>query len=108
MKLLTWIILVPATVVVVAFAIANNDLVTVRLDPLPFAPEMPLYVLALILVFIGMLAGGLAASIGALRWRRAARRARREVMRLEGELRARQAASGRELATRSESISDAA
>jgi uncharacterized integral membrane protein len=108
LKLLTWIILVPVTVVVIAFAIANSGQVTVRLDPLPFAPELPLYVLALLLVFIGMLAGGLATSIGVLRWRRAARQARREVVRLEGELQASRAATGRELVSRVESASDAA
>jgi uncharacterized integral membrane protein len=108
LKLLTWIILVPATVVVIAFAVANSASVTVSLDPLPFEPELPLYLLALIFVFIGMLVGGLASSLRVLRWRRAARQARREVARLEGELRATRTSDSREVAIQTEIADDAA
>jgi uncharacterized integral membrane protein len=108
LKLLTWIILVPATVVVVAFAIANSADVTISLDPLPFEPALPLYLLALIFVFIGMLVGGLVASGRTRRWRREARQARREAMRLEGELRAARSSGSREIEVRAEPTSNAA
>jgi uncharacterized integral membrane protein len=86
MKLIAWIVLLPATVVVIAFAVANRQQVAVSLDPLPFGFEAPLYVLALAFVFLGMLVGGASAWVKALRWRRRVAEARRELVRLEGEL----------------------
>lgn len=86
MKLIRWLLLLPATVVVIAFAIANRHEVGLSFDPLPFALEAPFYALGLGFILLGMLIGGLAASAKTLKWRRRARRAEREATRLEGAL----------------------
>ncbi len=86
MPLLTWILLLPATIIVIAFAIANRSSITISFDPLPFAFDAPIYAVAFAFVFIGLLVGGIAAYTKALRWRRVMRRLRREVTRLEGEV----------------------
>lgn len=88
MKLVRWLVLLPATLVVIAFAVANRHDVALSLDPLPVRLETPLYALGLGFVLLGILIGGLAASARALRWRGRARRAEREAARLEGALKA--------------------
>ena len=70
-KLVSWLLLAPLALVMIAFAVANRSPVEVRLDPLPFTIEAPLFALAYGCVFIGLLAGGFAA------WLTAARRRRR-------------------------------
>ena len=46
MKLVRWIVGVPVGVFFVGFAVANRGDVTVSFDPLPFAPDLPLYAVA--------------------------------------------------------------
>ena len=87
MKFLLWLLLLPLTVVFVAFAIANRDPVTLSLDPTPLSIEAPLYGLVFAGIFAGLLAGGLIAWIRAGRWRRQLREEQRTVRRLESELR---------------------
>ena len=86
-KIVAWAVLLPATLVVIAFAVANRHDVRLSLDPLPFDFEVPLYGLALAFVFLGLLIGGFTAWAKALRWRRRAAEARRRALRLEDELR---------------------
>lgn len=88
MKLVRWLLLAPATVIVIAFAVANRQDVTLSFDPLPFALETPLYALGLGFVLLGLLIGGLTASTRTLKWRRRARRSEREAARLEAALKA--------------------
>lgn len=99
MKLVAWILLLPVTVAVIAFAVANRHQVAVSLDPLPFDFEAPLYVLALGFVFLGMLVGGVSAWLKALRWRRRLVEARRQLVRLEDELGAERARAKQSAAT---------
>ena len=83
------LILVPLAVIIIAFAVANRQIVTVSLDP--FSAEhpaasltLPLFALIIVLLIVGVVIGGLAAWLRQAKWRRTARLLEREV----GELRA--------------------
>lgn len=43
--------------ILVVFAVANKDAVTVSIDPLPFEIELPLYLLVFAVFFIGLVFG---------------------------------------------------
>jgi uncharacterized integral membrane protein len=90
-KIVTVLILVPLAVVLVAFAVANRQLVTVSFDPFDqahpaFALTVPLYALVLALVIAGVIIGGVAAWATQGKWRRAARRAQSRAHQLNTEL----------------------
>ena len=86
-KLVTAVILVPLAVVIVMFAVANREIITVSFDPfdraLPaYAVKMPLFILIFVLVGIGVLVGGIAAWLRQHKWRVRARRAETEAREL--------------------------
>ena len=90
-KIVAAIILVPLAVVIIAFAVANRQIVTVSLDPFsgkePAASvTLPLFVLIIVLLIIGVLVGGIAAWLGQGKWRRSARRLEREASELRGQV----------------------
>ena len=87
-KLLTWIILPPIAVAVIAFAVANRVPVRVSLDPLPLEFWPPLYALAMASALIGLVVGAAGTWVTGRKWRRLARERRREAQRLEAEIRA--------------------
>ena len=81
-KIVTGIIVVPLAIIIVAFAVANRQMVTVSFDPFSsaspaYAATVPLFVLIFILLIVGVIIGGVAAWIGQAKWRRGHRRARR-------------------------------
>ncbi len=83
-KIVAAVILVPLAVIIVAFAVANRQIVTVSFDPFSAddpaaAVKLPLFALIILLLIIGVLIGGLAAWLRQGRWRLTARRLRREV-----------------------------
>ena len=78
-KIVTAIIVVPLAVIIVAFAVANRQAVTVSFDPLSSAAPaytvtLPLFIIIFVVLILGVLIGGLAAWLGQGKWRRAARR----------------------------------
>jgi uncharacterized membrane protein YciS (DUF1049 family) len=88
-KIVAALILVPLAIVLIAFAVANRQTVTVSFDPFnanaPAASlALPLFALLIIILILGVIIGGLAVRLGHGRWRRLARRLEREA----GELRA--------------------
>jgi uncharacterized integral membrane protein len=90
-KIVAALILVPLAVVIIAFAVANRQIVTVSFDP--FSAErpaasltLPLFALFIVLLVIGVLIGGTAAWLRQARWRRTARRLEREVAELRIEV----------------------
>ncbi len=85
MRLLGWIVGLPAVVVAVAFAVANRDSIDIRLDPLPFVVEIPVYAIALGGIAFGFLLGAGTAWLKAHKWRRLARQRRRRLSALERE-----------------------
>jgi uncharacterized integral membrane protein len=90
-KVVAAVILVPLAVVIIAFAVANRQIVTVSLDP--FSSEypaasltLPLFALVIVLLVVGVLIGGIAAWLRQARWRRTARRLEREIADLHIEI----------------------
>jgi uncharacterized integral membrane protein len=90
-KVVTALVLVPLTIVLISFAVANRQSVVVSLDPFDRAHpalsySLPLFALILVLVIGGVILGGAAAWLRQARWRRAARLAQREARQLRAEL----------------------
>jgi len=85
-RLISWIILAPLAVAVVAFSVSNRTLVTVEIWPLPFAWEMPLFLVVLAGVFAGFVIGGLVSWISGGKGRRRARARTRQAESAEREL----------------------
>src|SRR5262245_17149587 len=90
-KIVSAVILVPLAVVIIIFAVANRQTVTVSFDPFStaspaYAVTLPLFVLIAIMIILGVLIGGTVAWVGQARWRRAARRLDADVRALHQEL----------------------
>lgn len=90
-KLVFWLILVPLAVVILMFAVANREIVTVSFDPFsttsPAASvSIPLFVLIFVLVILGVVIGGVAAWLRQSGYRRAARRRDADVNALRHEI----------------------
>ena len=85
MKSLLWIITLPFTLVVVIFAIANLDMVSIDLWPFPRQVEVPLSVIVLLSLLVGFFLGGTIAWLSAGSYRLQARRAKRRLRELEEE-----------------------
>jgi uncharacterized integral membrane protein len=90
-RIVAALVLVPLAVLIIAFAVANRQDVTVSLDPFnASAPAasvtLPLFALVIVLLILGVVIGGIAAWLRQARWRRTARRLEREVAALRGEI----------------------
>jgi uncharacterized integral membrane protein len=90
-KIVAAIILVPLAVVIIAFAVANRQIVTVSFDPFsagePAASvTLPLFALVILLLIVGVLIGGLASWLRQGKWRQTARRFERELHHLRGKV----------------------
>src|ERR1700760_4342144 len=77
-KFLTFLIVVPLALIFIVFAVANRHFVTVSFDPFnsvnpSVSASLPLFVLIILAVIVGVIAGGSATWFGQRRWRRAAR-----------------------------------
>lgn len=86
MKLLGWLILPPLAVLMIAFAIANRQLVTIDFNPLPFTLDLPVFILVYLGVLIGLVAGGVIEWAREYPIRSLARRQRKELLRQEAEV----------------------
>jgi len=85
-KTISFLVLLPLGLLIVALAVANRETVTVSFDPFNAAApalvlHLPLFVLVFVLVIAGVMIGGIASWLKQGSRRRAARRT-------EGELRA--------------------
>jgi uncharacterized integral membrane protein len=90
-KIVAAIVLVPLAIVIIAFAVANRQMVTVSLDPFssqhPAADlTLPLFALMIGLLILGVALGGLASWLRHGRWRRMARRLERDMQALRDEV----------------------
>lgn len=90
-KLVFWLILVPLAIVILMFAVANREIVTVSFDPFsataPAASvRIPLFVLIFVLVILGVVIGGVAAWLRQSGYRRAARQRDADVNALRREI----------------------
>jgi uncharacterized integral membrane protein len=93
-KILNAIILIPLALVLVVFAVANREWVTVSLDPLnksdpALSFTLPLFALLIGVAILGVIAGGMATWLRQRPSRRAARHNEAELRRLQLELMAR-------------------
>jgi len=85
-----YLILIPVVAVVLAFAFANREWVTLSFDPLnPDAPmaavDAPLFIILFAILIVGVLLGGFSVWLKQGRHRRAARLARSEAERYKAE-----------------------
>lgn len=92
-KIVTAVIVIPLAVIIVAFAVANRQMVTVSFDPFnsaqpAYAASLPLFVLIFVLVILGVIVGGVAAWFRQGKWRRLARRLEGDVRDLHAEIEA--------------------
>jgi uncharacterized integral membrane protein len=90
-KIVSALIVVPLAVVIIVFAVANRQSVTVSFDPFSstspaYAATLPLFVIIFTVLILGVLIGGIAAWIGQAKWRRAARKRDADVRVLHQEL----------------------
>ena len=90
-KLVFWLVLMPLAIIILMFAVANRELVTVSFDPFnstsPAASiTLPLFVLIFALVVLGVIIGGVASWLRQSRYRKAARRADSDVYHLRREI----------------------
>jgi uncharacterized integral membrane protein len=83
MQIVSRLLIATAALAAVLLAVANREWVTVSLNPLPFQVEGPLYAVLMVAGFVGVVAGGVAGWTASLKWRRVARRQRRELAALE-------------------------
>lgn len=95
------VVLVPLAIVMILFAVANRQIVTVSLDPFgadppAFAVTAPLFVIVLLTLMTGVIAGGVASWFSQRKWRRAAKHYEADVRRLAAELQVRDRADGSE------------
>jgi uncharacterized integral membrane protein len=89
-RILRWTIGLPIAIIVISFAIANRQWITISLDPFsrdaPFAAmDMPLWVLFFCGVFFGLIAGWIACWTSQGKWRRSAKETRRDLVRAQQE-----------------------
>ncbi len=78
-KFVTMLIVVPIGILLVIFMVANRHAITVSLDPFgsdapSLSVALPLFLVILLCLVLGVVAGGVAAWMNQARWRRAARR----------------------------------
>jgi uncharacterized integral membrane protein len=89
-KIVTAIIVVPLAAVIIAFAVANRQTITVSFDPFSsaspaYAATLPLFAVIFAVLILGVLAGGFAAWIRQSKWRRMARKREAELRVLQAE-----------------------
>src|SRR3984893_2116162 len=79
-KFVTVLVLILVALVLISFAVANRQMVTVSLDPFDQANpalvvSQPMYLLIFVLLIAGVVLGGCAAWLRQAKWRARARRA---------------------------------
>lgn len=90
-KLVHWLVTLPLALILADFAVSNLERVPVGFWPLSDIVIAPLYLVVLLALFLGFLAGELVAWINGAKWRREAKRRQRRIDALEHELAATQA-----------------
>ncbi len=98
-KIITALIVIPLAIVIIAFAVANRQIVTVSFDPFSASEpaavvKLPLFALVVLLLIIGVVIGGVAAWLGQGGWRRTVRRLEREAHELRTKLAALESRNG--------------
>jgi uncharacterized integral membrane protein len=106
LNFIKYLIYLLVAALIIAFAVANHEPVTVSLDPLStrenaaYSFDAPMFVLLLVCVMIGIVIGGWAVWFGQGRHRRAARQLRSETTKLKADIEAAEAKLPAKLARR--------
>ena len=90
MRALYWAVTLAAAIFLMLFAVSNRASVPLALWPLPFAVDLPAYLLVSAALLVGFIVGTIIAWIGGHRVRRELRRRRRRIAALERQLAATQ------------------
>jgi len=95
-KIVAALIVIPLAIVIIAFAVANRQSVTVSFDPFSASEPaavvtLPLFAFVILLLIIGVVIGGVAAWLGRGGWRRTVRRLERDAHELRTKLAAHEA-----------------
>ena len=77
MRWLRWLILLLVAIAVALLAVANRTPVTISLDPLPYAIDLPLYAVMVAMGLAGFVVGAIGAWWSGRHHRRLARQARK-------------------------------
>jgi len=90
-RIISTLILIPLAVVIIAFAVANRQWVTVSFDPFSstspaYAATLPLFAFIFVALILGVVIGGAVVWIGQAKWRRTARKLDNDVRVLHQEL----------------------
>jgi uncharacterized integral membrane protein len=85
-KHISWILTIPLTALLVAFAVANRAFVDIDLWPFEFKLPLPIFVLVLGSLVIGFFIGAAVAWLSIAKHRHRARVARKDVTKLEREV----------------------
>lgn len=85
MRRLSWIITLPATLLIVVFVLSNRQVVEIDVWPLELSLAGPLYLVMLLSLLLGFTIGAAAMWVSAGASRKRARRAERQVRELEAE-----------------------
>jgi uncharacterized integral membrane protein len=90
-RIISTLILIPLAVVIIAFAVANRQWITVSFDPFSstspaYAATLPLFAFIFVALILGVLIGGAVVWIGQAKWRRTARKLDNDVRVLHQEL----------------------
>lgn len=88
MKTLKHLLLIIIGIVIIVAALSNRQPVVLQFFAVDFEIEMPLFVLIFLLMFIGVVIGGLVNISYGLCWRRKARKAEQRTKMLEEEIKA--------------------
>lgn len=84
-RLISWAVALPVGAVLVLFAVSNRVPIELALWPLPFTASVPIYVVVLLAMLLGFIAGGIVSWWSAGRARRAYREQARQVQALRAE-----------------------
>lgn len=93
MRWLGWLLAAPLALAIVIFAVANRHDVRLEFWPLPWAVDLPVYLVVLGVLAKGLVLGIVAAWLSGHRTRRRAREQKRRAESLERQLRAAEAAA---------------
>ncbi len=86
MRFLSWIIAVPVTIVIIAFAIANRGSVIIFFDPLPYQLDIAIWIVVIGAVIFGFIVGALIRWMFDYKWRARAKQGRKRTRALEQEI----------------------
>lgn len=94
-KIVGWLVLVPLCAVLIAFALANRQLVSVNLNPFGSPADaaasgygIPLFIILYVVLLVGVLLGGVASWFAQASHRRGEKHWRREAQHLTSEIEA--------------------